>query len=686
MLLNLDTAHGVFFPRALLLWICRQALDARDDCNHHRLFPIRKPNGEKALSEGQLKLQDKLRGLRVTPANYPSKYKGSYTVKRLVNDSAADYKIDYKDRATGRVTKMSVEGYYMKQYNYDLQDPNAVLVEMDRHGLVFPLECLKIEKLQRWNSKLTEQETGNMIKYTAKVPTKRLQMIMKCKRLLEHEKDPHLQNFGLEIGGNMIKTKARVLPSPEIQFGNSKHNPGTAGRWDLRGRKFFKPNKNELSHWSVGFWSGRPGYALSETQVNAWLDTFIRTWRNHGGRVRGRPGLVMQLKNEPAEAACESLYNRTKSFYNREPQLLIIIVPVNDMVWYARIKRCTDTLYGVPSQVLQSKRVIANSPQYSSNVAMKVNAKLGGVTAKVNPSDKRRGLPPKGAIIGADVTHPSPGVLTPSLVGMCISNDAHGVSYMGGGEGNGDRIEIIKDVTMRFILKPLLLEWAATIGDGKQVPSYVYYFRDGVSESEYVEIINREVPCMRKLLGECQAMVTNNPNNNVWRGKMVVVIANKRHHLRVWPNPNEKNNGDQNHNPLPGTLVDRDITSPHGYDFLLYSHTALQGTARPAHYKVMLDEIGLKPAELQNMIYEQCYMYIRSTTPVSVHPAIYYAHLITARSRHHEDYDPTDGPRSGPKVNPLTERPHKDDPKAPKEFLLPMKGTVNRLPYSMWWI
>ncbi|KAJ6166610.1 hypothetical protein N7470_002057 [Penicillium chermesinum] len=633
LLLNVDTAHAVFWPRANLLWISRRFVEARTVNEYNFLHPTKNQKGERELSQRLLRLDDKLRRLRVTPDNYPSKFNGSYTIKRVVNQNAEEYMIDYKDGATGKVTKMSVDQYYLKRYNYELDEPQAVLVEMDRHGVVFPLECLKVEKLQRWESKLTDVETANMIKFTAKKPSHRLDMIRKCKGLLDHGHDPHLLNYGLHIGKDMIKTKARLLPNPEIQFGNGKHNPGTSGRWDLRNRKFLKANKRELSHWGIGYWSGRPGFTISGKEVEAWLETFLRIYRGHGGQ------------------------------------------------------RCADTVYGVPSQVLQSKRVIGNSPQYSSNVSMKINAKLGGVTSRVNPSIPRRGLPPKSAIIGADVTHPSAGVLTPSLVGMCISNDINGVSYMGNGEGNGDRVEIIKEVSMRIILKPLILEWANTLGGGKYVPEKIYYFRDGVSESEYVEILNKEVPSLRRLIGECQAIINKDPDDTVWRGKILVVIANKRHHLRVWPNPKDLKAADKNGNPVPGTLIDRDVTSPHGYDFLLYSHLALQGTARPVHYKVMMDEIGLKPEELQNMIYEQCYQYIRSTTPVSVHPAIYYAHLITARARHHECFDPSDGPRSGAKVNPMTPRPPRGDPKEPKEFLMTMKGTAeNRLPYTMWWI
>lgn len=684
----MDTAHGVFWPRANLLWICRRQADISDETGYIRLHPTQNIKTKKREFNRVLaNINDRIRRLRVTPDNYHPKFNGSFTIKRLLNESAETYMIDYKDPATGKITKMSVEDYFLRRYNYELEDPGACLVQMDRHDLVFPLECLKIERLQRWEAKLTDKETANMINFTAKKPAKRLEMIRTCKGLLDHEHDPHLLHYGLHIGEKMIRTKARLLPNPEIQFGNGKHSPGIAGRWDLRNRKFLKSNKREITRWGVGLRSGGSGYQINMKQLDDWVETFIRIFRSHGGQIRKRPGVLTDLGEITAEQATENLYHKTYSFYgDREPQLLILIMPCLDPWYYTRVKKCFDTIYGVPSQVLQTEHIASNKPQYSSNVSMKINAKLGGVTARVNPTITRRGLPPKCAIIGADVTHPSAGVLTPSLVGMCISNDTDGASYMGKGEGNGDRVEIIKDVTMRMILKPLLMEWADTVGQGKYVPQYIYYFRDGVSESEYVEVLNKEVPCLRKILGDCQAMVTKRPDDNIWRGKILVVIANKRHHLRVWPNPKDPKAADKNGNPVPGTLIDRDVTSPHGYDFLLYSHTALQGTARPVHYKVMMDEVGLKPEELQNMIYEQCYQYIRSTTPVSVHPAIYYAHLITARSRHHECFDPSDGPRSGAWVNSLQTRPPRGDPNYPKEFLMTMKGNENRLPYTMWWV
>ena len=46
---------------------------------------------------------------------------------------------------------------------------------------------------------------------------------------------------------------------------------------------------------------------------------------------------------------------------------------------------------------------------------------------------------------------------------------------------------------------------------------------------------------------------------------------------------------------MPGTVVDSTITSLKGFNFFLNSHAGIQGTVRPAHYHVIVDEIGMGP-------------------------------------------------------------------------------------------
>ncbi|KAJ5135600.1 uncharacterized protein N7515_004878 [Penicillium bovifimosum] len=656
LILNVDVAHCVFFSRITLMGIMMHFGNWNDkEAMVRALQSTRDKWGGLKESPHFAKASKRIQGLRVTP-NYegcPYDYK-SFIVKGLMHCRPRDKTINYTDKVTGITKNMNIEEYFMKRYNVRLEYPNMLMVEMQKENCYYPAEFLVIKGLQRYRWKLDDMQTAQMIQWCATKPQKRLANICQSKELLQHKNDDMLKHYGMEISEKMIKTKARLLPSPEIQFGgNAKLNPRHTGKWDLRGKKFYKPNEKALEAWGVGYFAGhRKG--ITHDQVLLWVEHFIKIYRQMGGEVDEYP--LVKAMSEDVGKCVKNLYEGISLKFQREPQLMVWIVPNKDSWVYLRLKRSSDCRFGCPSQVLQSQHCIDNRPQYHANVLMKVNAKLGGVTARAIPKSKGSALPPKSMIIGADVTHPTLGVWTPSLAAMSVSANVSATRYMGGCEVNDFRVEVIKDKVVEDILKPMVAEWRATVGEGSL---------------RNVE----EVPSVKNALAHACGRA-------IWEGRMCVIVANKRHHLRAFPNPNVRANCDPHGGPLPGTLVDRDVTSAHDWDFLLYTHIALQGTARPVHYHVLMDEIGLNPNDLEGMINDHCYQYIRSTTSVSVHPAIYYAHLISVRARHHEDIPITAGPQSGVEVP--TTNPKPKEPRA--ERLLPIAGTSNRLALGMWYI
>ncbi len=208
-------------------------------------------------------------------------------------------------------------------------------------------------------------------------------------------------------------------------------------------------------------------------------------------------------------------------------------------------------------------------------------------------------------IIGADVSHAAPGSNGASFAALTVSMDKIAARYAAAVETNGIRTEMITTKNIREMLKPLIQSWKISFKNNG--PDHVYYFRDGASEGQYQAVIKQEVADMKALFAELS------PGKE--KAKFTVVIAEKRHHIRFFPNGQQE---DRNGNPVPGTLVDRDITHPFEYDFYLCSHAAIQGTARPTHYHVLMDEFNHTGNDLQTMIYEHSYQYMRSTTPVSL--------------------------------------------------------------------
>jgi eukaryotic translation initiation factor 2C len=75
---------------------------------------------------------------------------------------------------------------------------------------------------------------------------------------------------------DITQTKARLLPSPEVHFGGSKFNPGTSGRWDLRGKKFFRPNI-KLESWGVCALQG----TVDKATLDNFFKVFIQTYVSH---------------------------------------------------------------------------------------------------------------------------------------------------------------------------------------------------------------------------------------------------------------------------------------------------------------------------------------------------------------------------------------------------------------------
>ncbi|KAF9891139.1 hypothetical protein FE257_005075 [Aspergillus nanangensis] len=679
LIVNIDVSNSCFWARISFTGAAMAVLDARDTQHLiHLLRPAGDGHGGQTDSTGYYEVHRRLKKVQVVPTYKGCPVQGKpFTVKGLINSNAREYKLEIKNKATGVVQQVSVEQYFRNKYNLTLNYWQLPLVEMTKKGVFYPMELLTIHGLQRYPWKLNEVQTSQMIRFAAMRPADRLRTIQNSKKMLNHNDDPVLKTFGVTISDSMTRTKARVLPSPDIQFGaNQRVSPGLNGRWDLRGKKFYLPNKKPLDCWGVGFFPGKRN-VINRPQVEQFVDQMMKIYAGHGGRVLQRP-MIVELNEDIAEAI-KKLYQATGSKFQKDPQILLVVVPDKSSFAYTRIKKNCDCRWGVPSQLMQAAHVARNNPQYISNVLMKVNSKLGGTTARIIPKVPESTLKQGSMIIGADVTHSPLGVWSPSLAAMSVCMDSFGGRYWGACEANGERIEIISRANIEIMLTPLVREWMGTVGNGR-APQHVYYFRDGVSTGQFEHVLQQEVVNMKAIFMKL--------TQDQWKGKFTVVVANKRHHLRAFPKVGDpaldkKSMADKNGNPVPGTLIERDVTSPHDWDFILYSHIALQGTARPVHYHVILDQIGHKAQELVNMIYDHCYQYMRSTTSVSLFPAVYYAHLISNRARSHEDVPASSGHQSGPEVRLDNPRP-RDRPADPR--LLAIHGTSNRLPFGMWYI
>ncbi|KDO41898.1 hypothetical protein CISIN_1g0014661mg, partial [Citrus sinensis] len=181
------------------------------------------------------------------------------------------------------------------------------------------------------------------------------------------------------------------------------------------------------------------------------------------------------------------------------------------------------------------------------------------------------------------------------------------------------------------MIKELLISFRRATG---QKPQRIIFYRDGVSEGQFYQVLLYELDAIRK------ACASLEPN---YQPPVTFVVVQKRHHTRLFANNHHDRNAvDRSGNILPGTVVDSKICHPTEFDFYLCSHAGIQGTSRPAHYHVLWDENKFTADGLQSLTNNLCYTYARCTRSVSIVPPAYYAHLAAFRARFYMEPETSD--------------------------------------------
>ena len=246
----------------------------------------------------------------------------------------------------------------------------------------------------------------------------------------------------------------------------------------------------------------------------------------------------------------------------------MVVLPDRSKHLYPEIKRVGDNVLGIPTQCVLWKHVQQAKPQVCANISLKVNAKLGGINYVIDPSEKSPVFREPVIIFGADVTHPSPtenGIPSIAAVVASIDNDATKYCARVRAQRHEKSIgaqEIINDLAA--MVRELLIEFY--IANRKLKPSKIIFYRDGVSEGQFDQVLVHEVRAVQ----EACVMLEKE-----YRPRITFVVVQKRHHTRLFCEDRRDAAGKAQNVP-PGTTVDSGITHPYEFDFYLCSHYGIQ--------------------------------------------------------------------------------------------------------------
>ena len=338
---------------------------------------------------------------------------------------------------------------------------------------------------------------------------------------------------------------------------------------------------------------------------------------------------------------------RAISKHAKNIKMVYVLLADTDSGVYNRIKFVGDVLLGLHTVCSLYDKASNERGQdmYLANIALKVNCKLRGVNQSLAPSELGIIGHGKTMVVGIDVTHPSPGSLStaPSVAAVVASTDGTLGQFPCELSAQEGRVEMVAQLTAMVCSRLRL--WQQK---NKTLPENVLVYRDGVSEGQYMVLQVTEIPALRAafdLLYTPAQRKSGVPN-------LAVVVVGKRHHTRFYPT--QVGEADRSGNTVNGTVVDRGVTSIWNWDFFLQAHTGLQGTVKPAHYYVVLDEIFANPQlkklhpfanaadTLEDLTHKMCYLFARATKAVSICPPAYYADLACERARAYlsEEFDP----------------------------------------------
>ncbi|XP_010510717.1 PREDICTED: protein argonaute 5 isoform X2 [Camelina sativa] len=620
--LNIDVSARSFYEPILVTDFISKFLNIRDLSR-----PLR--------DSDRLKVKKVLRTLKVTLVHWNNEK--SAKISGISSCPISQLRFTLEDKSEKTVIQ-----YFAEKYNYRVRYTSlpAIQTGSDARPVYIPMELCKIAKDQRYTKRLNERQVTALLRATCQRPAQRESSIKDLVVENNYNADDVSKEFGMSVTSQLASIEARVLPPPLLKYhesGREKMVNPSLGQWNMINKKMV--NGATVKSWTCVTFATRIDQHLPVEFCKQLTEMCV----SKGMQFNIQP--IIPLISYPPQSIEEALHD----IYKRAPGLQLLIVILPDVSGsYGKIKRICETELGIVSQCCQPRQVVKLNKQYMENVALKINVKTGGRNTVLNDAI-RRNIPlitdRPTIIMGADVTHPQPGEdSSPSIAAVVASMDWPEITkYRGLVSAQAHREEIIqylyklvqdpeRGLVHSGLIREHFIAFRKAMG---QIPHRIIFYRDGVSEGQFNQVLLHEMNAIRKACNSLQEH---------YAPRVTFVIVQKRHHTRLFPAQHgNRDMTDRSGNILPGTVVDTQICHPNEFDFYLNSHAGIQGTSRPAHYHVLLDENGFSADALQTLTNNLCYTYARCTKAVSIVPPAYYAHLAAFRARYYMESEFSDG-------------------------------------------
>ncbi|ESK91292.1 argonaute-like protein [Moniliophthora roreri MCA 2997] len=626
MLINIDISTGLMYKRGPLIQLCMEFVKKQGQSPlilaPSRGFPDRE----------RLKLSRFITGMRVLiNSGDPNLPPVARVVKKLSTAGANATTFSLREGGS-----MTVADYFKKRNNRPLQYPDLPCVEVGA-GALIPLELCHVPPGQIVRKQVPPEKTKDVLDFATKRPEDRLTSIRNGVHVLQYGQSEYVRQFGMNVdtASGPVKLNARVLAPPTLRYGPGSKQATIVprnGAWNMIDKKFSKPMS--IFNWIVVIYEQKKRFdpvaagemikglaaGCTSTGMSVQNDNPLVFWENGQGRIAD------QLRSAGLRARETGVRGKKVG-----PNLIVVVLPEDGNEIYTAVKHFGDIKQGVATQCVKSGKAFRAKPQYWANVALKINVKLGGINLIPDPSSVAVLTDPHNPtiVMGADVIHPAPGSDgRPSFTALVSNVDSDTAKYIANSQVQTSRQEMIDDLQQmaRSNIANYMNYRTLVEKQRSAAPTRIIFYRDGVSEGQFAQVLEQELPRLRAACEEQKI-----------KPKITIIVVGKRHHVRFFPSTSQDQDP-KSGNCLAGTVVDTTIAHPTEFDFYLQSHGGLLGTSRSAHYSVLYDENNFSADALQSLSFALCHVYARSTRSVSIPAPVYYADIVCARAKNH--YDP----------------------------------------------
>ena len=408
--------------------------------------------------------------------------------------------------------------YFWEKHGKRLRHPQLPLVV--HRDACFPLELCFTAQNERFKQPLQGAQTSDFIKFATSPAYTRQKQIMENVRRLAHWQQEKPKNWGLAVSPTMLETPAVVLPAPRPTYNRVSEPAAAKGSWNLMGKVFTKAAS--FPAWGCVYFPALRG-AYNERQIENFCRDLGQALENHGLVTPRKAPAVLSANTLGGDAAAivGDIVHKTDNLYGVRPSLLLFVLHDKcQPAVYRACKQACECIFGIASQVVKAEKALSGKgkAQYLSNVAMKVNAKLGGTNWTVPDSYFKSN---RVMILGADSTHPSPAELRretvpPSYGCLVGSTDKEGSTYSAIAVAQAPTQELIGHDTFAIMFKELLKRYGQKREEERQEeekrsgrkavielsPNAIIYFRDGISDHQVNAFLSTEVEAVKKVRAE----------------------------------------------------------------------------------------------------------------------------------------------------------------------------------------